>query len=313
MKKRTTRQALILLSAFAGTLALTGCVNQNQVDSMQSRLMQQEQQLQMLNSQLSGVQPAQADTWAQVQSLRQEMSSVRGQIDDFNNATASAGGLPGLAQRVNTHHSALQAIATQFDMNLNLDAPADPTATGMPPGMAGVPGMEGQQPSVPQGMPQGMPQTGQMPAQQPPAPPVQQPAQQPAQQPSSAQKDTATVLYDAGMKSFNARNYKQAFNSFRDFTDTYPQHRLVSNAWFWRGECNFQLGSFPAAALDYEQVISKYPSSGKAAASYLKQGMCFIKTGKKDAARFRLEELIKKFPKSPEATRAQQVLKENTK
>lgn len=307
MKKIYTGQALILLSAFAGTLALTGCVNQNQVDSMQARLMQQEQQLQMLNSQLSGVQPAQADTWAQVQSLRQEMSAVRGQIDDFNNATAAAGGLPGLAQRVNTHHAALQAIATQFDMNLNLDTAVDPMAAapGMPPGMAAAPGMEGQQPT----MPQGMPQTGQMTAQQPPAPPVQQPAQQP----SAAQKDTATVLYDAGMKSFNARNYKQAFNSFRDFTDTYPQHRLVSNAWFWRGECNFQLGNFPAAALDYEQVISKYPTSGKAAASYLKQGMCFMKTGKKDAARFRLEELIKKFPKSPEATRAQQVLKENTK
>lgn len=54
---------------------------------MQMRLNQQEQQIRLLNSQLSGVQPAQADTWAQVQSLRQEMSAVKGQIDDFNNAT----------------------------------------------------------------------------------------------------------------------------------------------------------------------------------------------------------------------------------
>ena len=69
--------------------------------------------------------------------------------------------------------------------------------------------------------------------------------------------------------------------------------KLVSNAWFWRGECNYQLGNFPAAALDYEQVISKYGSSGKAASAYLKQGMCFIKAGKKDAAKVRLQELIK--------------------
>ncbi len=68
------------------------------------------------------------------------------------------------------------------------------------------------------------------------------------------------------------------------------------------------MNNFPAAALDYEQVISKYPSSGKAASAYLKQGMSFIKTNKKDAAKFRLDELVKKFPKSPEAARAKQLL-----
>mgnify|MGYP003071112202 CR=1 FL=1 len=73
-----------------GSLVLTGCAN-GQIDAMQMRLNQQEQQIRLLNSQLSGVQPAQADTWAQVQSLRQEMSAVKGQIDDFNNATAAAG------------------------------------------------------------------------------------------------------------------------------------------------------------------------------------------------------------------------------
>ena len=45
------------------------------------------------------------------------MSAVKGQIDDFNNATAAAGGLPGLAQRVNNHEAALQAIATQFGID----------------------------------------------------------------------------------------------------------------------------------------------------------------------------------------------------
>ena len=132
------------------------------------------------------------------------------------------------------------------------------------------------------------------------------PAPQQAAPQTQAQGDIAKALYDNGVQSFNARNYKQALKSFSDFTDTYGKHKLVSNAWFWRGECNYQLGNFPAAALDYEQVISKYGSSG-----YLKQGMCFIKAGKKDAAKVRLQELIKKFPKSPEATRATQLMKDN--
>ena len=258
-----------------GSLVLTGCAN-GQIDAMQMRLNQQEQQIRLLNSQLSGVQPAQADTWAQVQSLRQEMSAVKGQIDDFNNATAAAGGLPGLAQRVNNHEAALQAIATQFGMELPV---------------AAVPGAPGAAPVM-------QPQAA--------APAPQQAAPQ-----TQAQGDIAKALYDNGVQSFNARNYKQALKSFSDFTDTYGKHKLVSNAWFWRGECNYQLGNFPAAALDYEQVISKYGSSGKAASAYLKQGMCFIKAGKKDAAKVRLQELIKKFPKSPEATRATQLMKDN--
>ena len=258
-----------------GSLVLTGCAN-GQIDAMQMRLNQQEQQIRLLNSQLSGVQPAQADTWAQVQSLRQEMSAVKGQIDDFNNATAAAGGLPGLAQRVNNHEAALQAIATQFGMEL-------PDATAAAP-----------VPAAPVMQPQAA------------APAPQQAAPQ-----TQAQGDIAKALYDNGVQSFNARNYKQALKSFSDFTDTYGKHKLVSNAWFWRGECNYQLGNFPAAALDYEQVISKYGSSGKAASAYLKQGMCFIKAGKKDAAKVRLQELIKKFPKSPEATRATQLMKDN--
>lgn len=86
-----------------------------------------------------------------------------------------------------------------------------------------------------------------------------QPQQAAAPAPQTqAQGDIAKALYDNGVQSFNARNYKQALKSFSDFTDTYGKHKLVSNAWFWRGECNYQLGNFPAAALDYEQVISKY-------------------------------------------------------
>ena len=270
-----------------GSLVLTGCAN-GQIDAMQMRLNQQEQQIRLLNSQLSGVQPAQADTWAQVQSLRQEMSAVKGQIDDFNNATAAAGGLPGLAQRVNNHEAALQAIATQFGMELPVAAaPGDPGTLPATPGMADATAAPAMQP-------------------QQAAPAPQQAAPQ-----TQAQSDIAKALYDNGVQSFNARNYKQALKSFSDFTDTYAKHRLISNAWFWRGECNYQLGNFPAAALDYEQVISKYGSSGKAASAYLKQGMCFIKAGKKDAAKVRLQELVKKFPKSPEATRAAQLMKDH--
>ena len=185
-----------------GSLVLTGCVN-SQMDAMQMRLNQQEQQIRLLSSQLSGVQPAQADTWAQVQSLRQEMSAVKGQIDDFNNATAAAGGLPGLAQRVNNHEAALQAIATQFGMELPVAAaPGDPGTLPATPGMADATAAPAMQP-------------------QQAAPTPQQAAPQ-----TQAQSDIAKALYDNGVQSFNARNYKQALKSFSDFTDTTPSTGL---------------------------------------------------------------------------------------
>ena len=271
-----------------GLLILSGCASQSDVNALQSRIRMQEQQIAML----SNMQPAQADTWAQVQQLRQEMAAVKGEIDNFNNTAASAGGLTGLVDRVNRHHQALQSIGTQFAMDLQLDPAANP---GMPTnGMPGIPGV---------------PAPVQPPVVQPAQPVVSQPAQ-PAPQPVPAvNKDTATVLYESGVNSFNSRKYKEALNAFTDFTETYPKNKLISNAWFWKGESNFALGQYSAAALDYEKVISQYPKSAKAPSCYLKQAISFQRIGNKDAAKVRLNELVKKFPKAAEATRAKQLLK----
>ncbi len=277
MRHTLFSKGVLCLSAilFAG-----GCVSQQQIDAMQEQLSRQDRQIQQLGAQLSGVQPAQADTRAEVQSLRQEMGEVRGRIDEFNNAAVDMGGLTGLTAMVRQNRSALRSLETQFAVELKLDDPA-------PSGSSGTAA-----PAVS-------------------APPATVAAPPAAAEPAPAvAKDTATALYDAGIAAFNARNYQGALTSFKDFTTTYPKHKLVSNAWFWRGECEFALGNHAAAALNYEEVISKYPSSGKIAQAYLKQGMSFARTGKKDAAAFRLDELIKKFPKSAEAKRAKQVLKE---
>ncbi|HIU17248.1 MAG TPA: tol-pal system protein YbgF [Candidatus Avidesulfovibrio excrementigallinarum] len=277
-----------------GLLLLSGCASQSDVNALQSRIRMQEQQIAML----SNMQPAQADTWAQVQQLRQEMAAVKGEIDNFNNAAAASGGLTGLVDRVNRHHQALQAIGTQFAMDLQLDPTANPLPGAGTPGIPGVPvPVTSAQPAQPGVPPAITPQPAQ------PAQPVPQPA------PQAVNQDTATVLYESGVNSFNSRKYKEALNAFTDFTTTYPKNKLISNAWFWKGESNFALGQYSAAALDYEKVISQYPKSAKAPSCYLKQAISFQRIGNKDAAKVRLNELVKKFPKAAEATRAKQLLK----
>lgn len=274
-------------------LCISGCFGQN-TDVLKRQLDLQQEEIRQLKSQLSGVQPAQADTWAQVQSLRQEIASVTGQIDDFNHATKAVGGLAGLASKVEKNEAAIRKIEKQFDIkllddlgsSLPISSTANPT---IPP--SNTQSLSSEPSNIALNKVNSTPSN------------IQQ------KQADSNKIDTATVLYDAGIKFFNERKYKEALKSFTDFTETYGTHKLISNAWFWRGEANYQLGNFPAAALDYEQVISKYPKSGKIASCYLKQALCFYKTGKKDAAKFRLEEVIKKFPTSPEAKRAKQLLK----
>ncbi len=83
MKTRILSRRFLPVCSLAALVALSGCVRQEDVDALNSRVMRQDQQIQMLNSQLSGVQPAQADTWSQVQSTRQEIATLRGQIDDM--------------------------------------------------------------------------------------------------------------------------------------------------------------------------------------------------------------------------------------
>jgi len=278
MQKTLIWNMLLMVSAVA---LLGACAQKSEVDDLQSRVRFQDQQLQKM-------QPAQADTWAQLQAIRQEMATLRGQMDDLQ----SAGGARALVEKVNKHDAALRQVESTLAMQFNLDSPGvaytpasafNPAGGGesAPPGIVASPGAADTQ------YPGGVPVA--------------------ASPPPAVQKDTATALYDNGLTSYNARNYQEALRSFTDFTKTYGNHKLAPNAWYYAGESNFQLNRFADAALAYDTVITKYGSSQRAPAAYLKQALAFSKLGQKDAADARLKELIRKFPNSPEAARAKQL------
>lgn len=281
----------------------TGCVKQNEYESLQARVQTQDQQLRQL-------QPMQADSWAQMQAMRQELNALKGQLDDLNNA----GGARALVDKVNRHDAALRQVESAMALNLNLDAPIAPT--GMPAGApmdaaAGTGAPMGESGALPPGeaysatgaatpshsssmSATGMAATAAT-ASAAPTPP----------------KDMAQALYDSGVSAFNARKYQEAQRSFVDFTKNYANHKQVANAWYYIGECNFQRNQFADAALAYDRVITKYGNTSRAPAAYLKQGICFSKLGQGAAAKARMQELIKKYPSSPEAARAKNFLQTN--
>lgn len=289
---------------FGGCAQMSGGNLQKQVDA-------NEQAIRQLNSQLSGVQPAQADTWSQVQALRQEVASLRGDMDTLLYSLQALGGAQNMAVTLTRHDQALRLIESQLAMDLRLDAPVNLPAPPPPvanmggaqtapvqPGavVAPVTGVAG---SVVAGETQVVSPVPSTPAES---------AGSPSVQPGNV--STAQALYDSGLAAFNARKYEQSLNAFKDFSAVYPQHSLVANAWFWQGESCYQLKKYAEAALAYEKVISEFPNSNKAPDAYFKQGMCFVNLDKKAAAKERLNQLIKKYPKAPQARRAEQIIKE---
>ncbi len=267
----------------AGLMAFNvGCAKQQDYDALQAKVTTQDQQLRQL-------QPGMADNWAQLQSIRQEINALKGQLDDLN----AMGGAKNLVDIVNRHDAALRQVERSLALDLNLDAPLPTPVAGIPVGGIGSDGTftEGAAPN-----------SGTMTLS---PTPLQPPAV------TAPQADMATTLFNAGITAFNARQYTQAQRSFNDFTKTYPQNPQVGNAWYYVGECYFQLNKFSDAALAYDKVITQYSKSPSVPGAYLKQGICFSKLGQKAAATARLQELIKKYPTSAEASRAKTFLQTN--
>lgn len=297
-----------------------------------------EQRVEQQDIQLRQMQAQQADTWNELQAMKQERDNLKGQLDALNNA----GGAQAIAQRVRQHDAALRKVDNSMALDLPLGAPlpeqttAQPALTQPTPAGAGAtaplatgapaPGIGIAAGNAPDSSAYAQP-PAQAPAQAPqgsyglPPDPVQTPAEAPSdekwgqadpkpEQPAP-QKDISLALFDAGLNDFHARNYQAAERSFRDFIKNYPKHTQTAEAQYYLGECAFMRNKYPEAALAYDDVIKKYPKSGSAPGAYLKQAICFSKMKQPAAAKMQMQAVIKKYPNSPEAARAKTFLKTN--
>lgn len=280
----------ILLAALC-TALLSGCMSTGGGNNLSARVDRHDQQLQMLMSQVGQVEqvlPGQAEMWAQMQTMRQELNMINGRLEEAQGGLGGAGMGGGeiarLQDKVNRIEAVVRQIASQLAVNVDS---LNVSYTGA---AFGAGSQAGYTPPVQAGTGGGAP----------PQPPVAIPA-----------GDQAQNLYDAGIRNFDQRSYKEAVVSFKDFTAAYPQHKLAGNAHFWEGESYFQMQDYARAALAYQEVIGKHPGSPKLQSAMLKQGMSLYHAGKKEAARERLQDLVKRYPNSPETTRAKQFLTAN--
>lgn len=303
----------LFLLACAGLL-LGACAAQKDIQILDSRLETVESRSRDLASRIEKanepVRSQQAETWAEVQSLRSDLAQARGEIEVLKRQVGE------LEQVQNANNRVLATAAedakdlrtawTQAASQLGLDIDLERIRAERQKILAPVPPADAAQPAPDQ------------PAAQAPAPdPAQAPAPAAAEAPANAPSvstaapapgDAAEDLYNRAREAFEARKYADAQAMWEEFSGRNPNHKLAANAVFWQGESYYQLGDYARAILKYQDVIDKHAKSDKYRSAVLKQGMSFIKLGRDKAGKVLLQDLVKKFPDSVEAKRAKAVL-----
>jgi tol-pal system protein YbgF len=127
------------------------------------------------------------------------------------------------------------------------------------------------------------------------------------QQPQT-QAPPADVLYNNGLRDYNAAHYDLAAQEFTDYMKFYGNTDLAGNAQFYLADMEYRQGNYEAAVKDYDRVIEQYPSGNKAPAAQLKKGMALLELGHRDAGTKELRSLIARYPRTQEASQAKERL-----
>ncbi len=268
-------------------LIISGCVQQQDFDTLSMRMAQQERQvadlkkgLNKTTQQLDASQPTQADLWTQVQSMRNELAMLQGQMDSLMNSEHN---LPATLQEVKVLREDVTSIELalrqiESEIGLELEVLKKNTTQQISSEKASRATTQDNTPA---------PQASE-----------------------AAESDPATQLYKQALNAFNTREYATAIRLWQEFINAFSQHKMISNATFWKGESHYQAQDYASAVLAYQEVMTKHKKSSKYLAAMLKQGLSFIKLGKTQAGKVRLQELITKYPKTPEANRAKKILED---
>ena len=113
--------------------------------------------------------------------------------------------------------------------------------------------------------------------------------------------------YEQALQHFYSKDYDAAIYLFNMLVETSPDHKLVSNCYYWLGECYFGQNEFSTAIEFFEKIFS-YKISYKKDDALLMMGRCYIKMGDKSNAQAMLEQLLSDYPDSEYIRKAGQYL-----
>lgn len=316
-----------ILIVLISCMSLTACVQPDDIRTLDNRVYEQQLRLEAMEAkvqQQGEVDPQKADTWAQVQSMRQELAETRNELADLNRtiqAMKSQGeATEAVAEDVKDLKIGWQRLNSQLGADVDLAAIR---AERVPdPGPSTPDALEAGAPAATAGAADATPEAAD--AETPPtAEPATgtdsatagsdaaaAPAQKAAQADIAVNADAASTLYKSARSAFEAKDYRQGIALWDEFISSFPDHQLVPNALFWQGECYFQIKEYARAVLKYQAVIDKHQKSQKYPTALLKQGISFMRLGRVQAGKLLLTDVAKKFPNTAEGKRAATLLKQ---
>lgn len=121
---------------------------------------------------------------------------------------------------------------------------------------------------------------------------------------------TPEEMYDYALGLIKNGNTKKGREVLNTFAAKYPDHRLMQNVFYWKGETFYAEKDYESAILSFQDVVDKYAGGEKAPDAMFKQGLSFQALNDNRNARILYELLLSKYPKSPAAERARQRLAE---
>jgi tol-pal system protein YbgF len=117
-------------------------------------------------------------------------------------------------------------------------------------------------------------------------------------------------MYEVAVGQVKGGNPKKGRETLTDFAVKYPDHKLIPNALYWKGEAFYAEKDYENAILTFQDVVDKYPRGEKAPDAMYKQGLSFLALKDSKNARILLDLVQKKYPKSKAAEMAKKKLKE---
>jgi tol-pal system protein YbgF len=117
-------------------------------------------------------------------------------------------------------------------------------------------------------------------------------------------------MYEVAVGQVKGGNPKKGRETLTDFAVKYPDHKLIPNVLYWKGEAFYAEKDFENAILTFQDVVDRYPRGDKAPDAMFKQGLAFLALKDSKNARIVLDLVQKKYPKSKAAEMAKKKVRE---
>lgn len=117
-------------------------------------------------------------------------------------------------------------------------------------------------------------------------------------------------MYDYALGLIKSGDTRKGREVLAAFASKYPDHKLLPNVFYWRGETFYAEKDYENAILSFQDVVDRYPGGDKAPDAMYKQGLSFLALKDPKNARILFELVQSKYPKSSAAPLARQKLAE---